>query len=192
MQAKAVRFACMKQGKRITWGLVLAVIGLLGPLAGASAVTIQSGNLVITSEGGVAPTELPREAPAPISFWIGASVRTNDGSPLPAMKTFVFDADRQGELHTAGLAICRPRQLQSTTTRQARHACGNALVGAGSTSAVLAFPESSPTLVTAPLLMFNGGTHGAKTTLLMQVYAPTPAPTTFVFKGVGTKTAGLY
>jgi len=184
----------MMQGKRIGWRVALAVatIGLVSLAASASAVTIQAGNLVISAEGGVTPTELPRDAPSPISFWIGASVRTDDGGPLPAMKTFVFDADRQGEFQTAGLPICRPRQLESTTTRQAKHACRDALVGSGSTSAVLAFPGSSPTLVRAPLLMFNGGTHGAKSILLMQVYAHTPVATTFVFPGVVRKTAGVY
>jgi hypothetical protein len=182
------------QGKRIRWslGLAMTAIGFAGLVAGASAVTIQAGNLVIRAEGGVTPTELPRDALSPITFRIDASVRTNDGGPLPAMKTFVFDADRQGEFYTAGLPICRPRQLQSTTTEQAKRACGDALVGTGSTSAVLAFPESSPTLVRAPLLMFNGGSQGAKSVLVMQVYASTPTPTTFVFEGVVTKTAGVY
>jgi hypothetical protein len=184
----------MTQGKVVGGALALAValIGVGGLAVVALAVTVQAGDLVVSSEGEVAPTTLPRDEPAPISFRIGARVRTADGAPLPAMKTFTFDADRQGQLFTEGLPTCSMKSLQSTTTEQARRICGDALVGTGSTSAVLTFPESNPTLVRAPLLMFNGGSRGARSILVIQVYARTPVATTFVLPGVVTRTSGLY
>jgi hypothetical protein len=178
-------------GPLLAVGLASGLIALFGA-GGASAVTLRAGELVIDADGAVWPERLPGDAPAPISFRVGASISTVDQSPLPALQTFAFDADRQGEFFTAGLPKCAPAKLQSTTTAQAMRACGDSLVGTGTTSALLAFPERSPYLVSAPLLMFNGGSKGGKTLLVMQVYARKPIPTTFVVLGKVTPGKGAY
>lgn len=176
------------------WGLAIAAAAVaLGVIAaGASAVILRAGDLIVNVEGAVTPTKLSPTAPSPISFKVSAGLQTAGGGPLPALQTFSFDADRQGSFFTGGLPTCAPSRLRSADPAEAMKLCGNALVGTGTTSALLSFPEQTPYVVSAPLLMFNGGSSGRGSLLVMLVYAQTPVPTTFVVLGVVTKTAGVY
>src|SRR5262249_10502177 len=86
-----------------------------------------------------------------------------------------------------GLAVCKPGELEARTTAQAKAACGDALIGQGSATAQVEFPEQAPFNATGPLLVFNGGTQGGKTLILVHVYANVPAPTAFITKVFVTK-----
>jgi hypothetical protein len=169
---------------------VLALGAIL--IAAAGAETVRVGNLAITIEGGFSPTKLPKKTPAPISLTVKGSLKTEDGSHPPALKTLDLLFDRNGHLNTKGLATCTPAKLQSTLTAQAKKACGPALVGSGRVSAEIALPEQAPFTASGPLLIFNGAPKGGKQVLIFHVYAHVPAPTTFVTTATISKHGGKY
>jgi hypothetical protein len=168
----------------------LLAIALLS--TAASGEVVKAGNLIVEVEGAVSPTKLPKKTPAPITLTVSGSIKTADGTHVPALKTLALEFDRHGQIYTKGLATCNPAKLQSTLTAQAKKACGAALVGTGSVSAQIAFPEQAPFNASGPLLIFNGAPKGGKPTLIFHVHADVPAPTTFVTSGVISKAQGKY
>ncbi len=178
--------------KRIAIALLALVALGAAVIANASADTVRVGNLVITIEGGFTPTKLPKKTPAPISLNVKGSLKTEDGTHPPALKTLDLLFDRNGHLNTKGLATCTPAKLQSTLTEQAKKACPAALVGSGKVSAEIALPEQAPFTASGPLLIFNGAPKGNKQVLIFHVYAHVPAPTTFVTTALISKHSGKY
>jgi len=180
--------------KRRRAALAILAVAVLGAalIASASAETVRVGNLAITIEGGFSPTKLPKKTPAPITLSVKGSLKTEDGSHPPALKTLDLLFDKNGHLNTKGLATCTTAKLQSTLTAQAKKACGPALVGTGKVSAEIALPEQAPFSASGPLLIFNGAPKGGKQVLIFHVYAHVPAPTTFVTTATISKHSGRY
>ena len=174
--------------------LSLAALALLavGLVSAASGAVVRAGNLIVEIEGQISPTKLSKKTPTPITLTVSGSIKSADGSHVPALKTLSLQFDRHGQIYTKGLATCNPAKLESTLTAQAKAACGPALVGTGSVSAQIAFPEQAPFPASGPLLIFNGAPKGGKPTLIFHVHADVPAPTTFVTEGVISKASGKY
>jgi hypothetical protein len=171
----------------------LALLGSLGLLAAlAPAEVVRVGNLIVSIEGGIAPSKLPKAKPAPISLKVSGSVATADGSHPPALKTLALQFDRHGHIDTQGLPTCTTGKLQSTLTAQAKKVCGKALIGSGRAGAEIAFPEQAPFNASGPLLIFNGVPKGGNPVLIFHVHANVPAPTTFVTSGEISKAHGKY
>ena len=174
---------------------VLALMLLVAAAAVASVAsgdTVTAGNLTIEIEGGVSPQKLPKSTPAPITLTVSGSVKTNDGTHPPALKTVALEFDKNGGIYTKGLPTCNPAALTATLTAQAKKICGPALVGTGTVSAQILFPEQAPFNASGPLLIFNGKPKGGKPVLVFHVHANVPAPTTFVTEGVISKASGKY
>jgi hypothetical protein len=94
----------------------------------------------------------------------------------------VVDFDRNASLFTKGVPTCNASNLQSTSTEDAKRACGRAVIGRGSGSALIpvgakTLPE--PTVVTA----FNGVPQGGKPVVLLHAYGTSPVQTTLVLIG---------
>jgi hypothetical protein len=145
-----------------------AVIGTVLALAvGGSALAkpevVQVGNLVLSHDGGISPTKLPKHEQAPIDAFISASVATLDGSHLPAAREALIELDKNIQVNAEGLPVCEGGQLSSRNTSAARRACGGAIVGTGSACVEIAFPEQTPIMASSPLTMFNGGVRGRTT-----------------------------
>ena len=184
------RLAALGGGLIAALGVVALSVSLL--VAGAMGETVRAGNLIISIEGGITPTKLPKGTPAPITLKASGSIKTVDGAHVPALKTLSLEFDRHGSIYTKGLATCSVGRLQSTLTAQAKRACGPALVGTGRVSAEIAFPEQLPFNASGPLLIFNGAPKGGRPVLIFHVHANVPAPTTFVTSGTISKGHGKY
>jgi hypothetical protein len=159
-------------------GVVLALIAAGGALAKPEAV--QVGNLVLTHDGAVSPTKLPRHAQAPIDAWISTAIATRDGSHIPAVREAVIDVDDDIRVDAKGLPVCKKNQLQSRDARDARRVCGKAIVGKGSARAEIEFPEQNPIIASSPLTIFNGGVKGGTTTLFVHAFITVPVPAAVV------------
>lgn len=159
-------------------GVALALIVAGG--AFAKPETVRVGNLVLTHDGGISPTALPKHGQAPIDAFISASIATLDGSHMPAAREAALDLDRSVHVNAKGLPACRRAQLDSRATDAARKVCGGAVVGSGSARVEIAFPEQAPVLATSPLTMFNGGVRGGKTTIFIHAYLTVPVPAAVV------------
>ncbi len=164
-----------------------AVTAALAFTTGASGTTVHAGNLILNFDGSVSPKALPKSTKAPITLKVDGTIATTDGSQPPASKEIIVDTDKSGEVNAVGLPVCKAGQLQATNTQAAEKACKSAIVGKGTTEVRVAFPESTPFTAKGPLVLFNGGTKGGKTLLLIQAYVAVPTPTALVTSVTITK-----
>jgi hypothetical protein len=159
--------------------LALTVVGI-ATAANNKPVTVRSGNLELTVNGGFTPTALPKNKLAPISFFASGKIKTLDGSHPPALKEFLVEADKNSGIQTKGFPTCTSGKLQSQDTAHAEAICKDAIIGKGTTSIEIAFPESKVVPVNSKLLVFNGGTAGGTTTFFIHAYITVPVPSAVV------------
>lgn len=160
--------------------LVLAAALLAAAPALAKPLVVRVGNLILIDNGGISPRKLPRHEQAPISAIINGTIKTADGSHPPALNLVKVNIDRTIEIDGSGLPSCRRGQVEARTTAQAKKACGGAIVGTGEGVVEVAFEESEPFSAKGPIVLFNGGTRGGRTLLLIHAYVSVPLPTAVV------------
>jgi hypothetical protein len=168
----------------------LLLVALVGP--SAFAQTVRDGKLVVTVEGGFTPHRLPRKTPAAITLSARSTIQTADGSHLPALRELSLEFDKHTGVNTEGLPTCTIRKIENTTTKAAKKACADALIGTGQAGAEIEFREQPPFFAKAPMLIFNGPPRGERPVFIFHVYAHVPAPTTFVTTAEIGKATGLY
>jgi hypothetical protein len=173
--------------RQLCWavGIGIAVTAIAGGLAIAAKpkeepVVVRAGNLVLTLNGGVTPTALPKRERVPMGFHASGKFAMVDGSHPPALEEAVFDSDRDVVVDVEGLPACRFNQLVARDTEAAEAACGDAIIGKGSVTVEVAFPEQAPFDATGPLILFNGGERGGAIDLFAYTYVNVPAPTAVV------------
>jgi hypothetical protein len=192
----------MKRARRRLVGIsaVLAVIAAaILAAAGASAVTVLAGNLLIKINGSTSPSVLPKNKLAPIGFHGSASVSTRDGTHIPPALSTQLLVDKHIKLDTTGLPTCTLAKLTASSPAQAMKACGDALLGKGTSTAQVQFPEQPPFEAKGPLLAFNGPSSGGGgyggggyNEQLYYVYADVPVPTALIAVGKVSKDTGKY
>ncbi len=160
--------------------LALVALGCLALAAGAFALKLRAGDIIIFADGGFTPTKLPRHEDAPITIHGGVKIKTVSGELPPILETIEVEFDRHGSVETEGLPVCRPGQLEATTVDQARRACSGAIVGKGSGSAIVKFPEQAPIPASSPITIFNGPKKHGNPTVLAHAYLDHPIVTTFI------------
>jgi len=159
--------------------VVAAMLVALG--AGtAMALRLQIGHIVVTTDGGVTPTTLPKKGFAPIKLHGYGKISTDDGTLPPILETITLWFDKNGEVETRGLPICTPGKLKATTTATARKLCPGAIVGTGFGKAVVNFPDQPPIPASSPITIFNGAPKNGNPTVLAHAHLTRPAPSTFV------------
>ena len=157
---------------------------------------VEAGSMVLEINGDLTPRVLPRHRPAPMGFWGSGRLSTKDGSHPPALESASFDADKDVFVGVKGLPACRVGKLEARSTRAAEAACGAAIIGHGSATVEVAFPEQPPFESTGPLVLFNGGERNGVVTVLAHAYVNVPAPTAVVatarFSRVNKGSLGLH
>ena len=146
-----------------------------------------AGVLCVGDNGGISPSKLPRRGKAPITARILGEISTRDGSHPPALQTVDAEIDRTIGIDAVGLPICREAQIKASSSAAAKRACGDAIVGSGTAEVEVAFPEQKPFSATGPLVLFNGGTQGRTTLVLLHAYVNVPAPTAVVVRAKVTR-----
>jgi hypothetical protein len=157
-----------------------ALMAVMAIAASAEAIKLRAGNIIIVADGGFTPTKLPRKENAPITIYGGGKISTVNGELPPILETIDIEFDRHGAVDTTGLPVCKPGQLEATTVEQARDKCGGAIVGKGSGSAIVKFPEQAPIPATSPITIFNAPKKHGNPTVLAHAYLKEPVVTTFV------------
>ena len=162
----------------------LAVAAALGLVFAASSLgkpeVVRVGNLFLRDNGGISPTKLPRRGRAPIAASLNGRIGTTDGSHPPALSAVIADFDKTIQLDARGLPVCKRGRLEARSTVEAKSACRSAIVGSGEGEVEVAFPEQAPFSAKGPIVLFNGGVHGGRTTLFIHTYVAVPAPTAVV------------
>jgi hypothetical protein len=171
-----------RRGGRVA--AVMAVVALAGlTIVGsvfAKPEKVIVGDLEVEYDGGFSPKALPKTKLTPITFFLWSKIRKVDGSHPPAIREFKLEGDKNVEVNVKGVPTCKSSQLQSTTTANAKKACGPALVGSGTTEVEVEFPEQPPIDVKSELLAFNGGLKGGVTTLYIHAYLTAPVTAAIV------------
>ncbi|HET8955020.1 MAG TPA: hypothetical protein VFN18_05115 [Solirubrobacterales bacterium] len=158
----------------------VALVGLAGATGGPKPVFVRAGNMVLEINGDISPKTLPRRGLAPMGIWGSGKLATVDGSHPPALQSAVFDADKDVYVSVRGLPACRIAQLEARETKTAEAVCGGAILGRGTATVEVAFPEQKPIVSTGPLVLFNGGERNGVVTVLAHAYVNVPAPTAVV------------
>jgi hypothetical protein len=141
---------------------------------------IRAGNLVLTFNGGISPTRLPKREMAPVSLNVSGKIASSDGTHVPALKEFVLETDRNGGINAKGIPTCTANKLEARTTKDAERVCPDAIVGEGTTNVEVAFAEQKPIPISSKLLLFNGGVSGGVTTLYVHAFLTNPVSAAIV------------
>lgn len=158
-------------------GIILAT-ALLGATI-ARAEIFGGDGLFIKFGGGFAPRSLPRDHSVPVTVRLNTSIKTADGSRPPLLRQISFGVNRYGTITTKGLPVCRPSLLESTDSPVAMDRCGGALVGHGTFTANVEFPNRAPFPVHGRMLAFNGKA-GGEPAILLHINGSRPADVTVV------------
>jgi hypothetical protein len=161
-------------------GAVIALT-VAGVAMAAKDTVVRAGNLVVTIDGssGLSPKALSKSKYTPVAFTAAGNVRSTDGTQVPPVKEVLIDA-KNVAVETKGYPTCTSGQLQARDTKAVEAACKSAIIGKGSTTVSVAFPEQQPIPAKSPLLVFNGGTAGGTTTLYIHAYLTQPITTAIV------------
>ena len=172
--------------------VTLAILGAFALHAGiAGAERAQTGNLIVSLNGGIFPITLPRDRAIPVAVSLEGGVQTSDHSPLPRVNRLKLELAWRGDLKTTGLPVCPQVGLKSTETAQALARCGGALVGRGKLKARIFVPGQEPFGVHASLLAFNGRTKTGRRAVLVHAYTDDP-PISFVIPFVVHRGTGEF
>jgi hypothetical protein len=154
--------------------LAVAAVGIATAAGGETPVTVKVGNLEVTANGGFSPTTISKTKQTPIELKASGEVKEADNSHPPAVRELLIEGDKNAEIHVKGIPTCTAGKLQATDDAAAEKACKSAIIGEGTTTAQVAFPEQKPINVTAKLLLFNGGEKGGKITWFAHAYFAQP------------------
>jgi hypothetical protein len=169
----------MHEVTRRSWVLLLAITFAIAVASVAAANGLELWPPVrwtFSADGGFLPKALPREEPAPISFFLSGRIESQDGSIPPRLETFEVEGDKHVAIDVKGLPVCAWKDLRSADTAQVRRACGGALVGSGMVKLGIRLSERVIP-VKSELLVINGGFKGGVTTLFLHAYNSIPTPT---------------
>jgi hypothetical protein len=155
--------------------IAVAVFALAASLAHAELTA--RGDLFVKFSGAIAPDVLPRQARAPIAVSVAGTVKTLSAQRPPALRKIAIAINRGGRLYAQGLPVCRRSQIEPSSTAEAMAACGPALVGDGSFTAHVAFPEQAAFPSSGRILAFNA-VIGGRRAILAHVYGTDPVPIT--------------
>jgi hypothetical protein len=173
--------------RRLAIPTTIVLVALLGA-AIAGAELSQKGNLRLAFGGRIAPKKLPRTNVAPVTVRLSGAIGTADGGRPPELRKIAIAFNRNGRVSTAGLPVCRPGQLEQTTSTTARRLCRGALVGHGRFRANVELNGREPFPVNGEMLAFNSKKNG-RPALLLHIYGSEPVQLAFVltFKIVKVK-----
>lgn len=166
--------------RRLRIGLLGAAVAALVVCASAYAIRAEIGKTMVSATAEMQPRELPAKGGAPVTLSTTTRINTKDGSLPPALKTLVFEVDKNGFIETKGLATCSLAKLEGTTPQQARSRCAKALVGKGTGTARVQLPGAPMVKMTSPLSFFNAPPTGGKPTIIAHAYETLPKPKTLL------------
>lgn len=156
--------------------LIAAAALLLCASIPASAELSKEGDLVVSFDGGLSPTRLPRKTVVPVAVRVAGNVKSASGNAaqLPQLRTISVAINRQGHLFDRGLPTCQVKTIQPATEVAARAICAGALVGSGHVTVRVHIPSQPHFTIRAKLLAFNGPRKNGHKLILAQAYARNP------------------
>lgn len=170
-------------------GLTAALLLCLGLTARAELN--RKGDLIVSFQGEIAPSELPRTKPVPVSVRVAGNVKTSNGLRLPQLRRIAVAINRSGQLFDKGLPVCKVARIQPATEAVARKRCADSIVGSGHVTLVVRLPSQPDHISRNSMLAFNGPREGGKKLILAQVYSKNP-PGAIILTFTVKRGAGVY
>jgi len=115
---------------------------------------------------------------------------SGSGAIKPVTKAQIF-YDKNIKFDSKGIPTCNSSQLQSTTTAQAKAACGSAQVGSGQAKVQVGGDPNPANTVPAVITAFNGKPNGAKPVILLHTRVDALGSTQ-VLVGTVNRVSGRY
>lgn len=170
---------------------LLTALALTGLGGLAQAEQDQSGNLIASFHGGIAPVKLPRSEVVPVSVQMGGKIKTTDRSTPPKLEQIILQINSNGKIQTKGLATCSLGKLESVSGATAKSSCAKALIGHGNVTSRVSLPGQGAFASNGALLAFNGIYKG-RPAVLSQVESGPPLPLTYVIVFEVKKKGGTF
>lgn len=174
---------------------LFAAVTVLTLCVGLSAHAEQNGDgdLIVSFNGDMHPTLLPRAARVPVAVRVAGDVvsASGDSDQLPQLRTIKVAINRQGRLFDRGLPTCDLASIQPAREGSARAICGGAIVGSGHVRLLAHLPTQQQFEVRAKLLAFNGPRRNGHKLILAQAYSRNP-PAAFVLVFRVSRNRGLF
>lgn len=179
------------RGTRRCLPALAGALVLLAAAPPAPAEVVQEGGVRISYDAALRPKTLPDHGTAPATVTFGAHLVPLRGEDLPQLREVTVGISRHGFLDTAGLPVCRYRQLRATTTAAALRACGRSLVGEGRFRARVLIPDQAPFPSRGRLLAYYGSYRG-RPAILGHVFGTDPAPTSYTIPFLLRRSRGTF
>jgi hypothetical protein len=171
-----LRFAGISVGVAVLLAAVVATSSASTPW-NARPVHVAQGNVEAFFNGGAHLEAPSKTRPTRASVVLSAKFMTRDGGHPPALRRFLLLVDKNADLDVHGIPVCRRSEIEGRFSREAEEACGAALVGSGTLSTEVRFPERRMAPIVGPrLLVFNGGVRRGVTTFFIHTYLEGPLP----------------
>lgn len=164
-------------------GLVAALAPAIGTAAGGEAPTVVKVGIEGPAEFdfGISPMPLPGRDPGATELQLAVeeSPHISDGIP-PGIEETRFGLDRSIHLEPHGPPVCRWPTVEGGIQIDAAGAseCPRAIVGRAEATLEFAFDETNPFKVPSKGKVYNGGTRGGATDLLIELPVSEPFEST--------------
>ena len=140
----------------------------------------ERGSHLFSLDLGTTPAGLPEEVRVPIALELLGAIQRLDGGHPAALREVTIDLDKDVTIEIEGLPTCAFSQIARQSAGTARHRCRSAIVGQGVAQIGVGLPEARPTVTETTLTLFNGGTRGEVTKLLIHSSDPRLEPVPLV------------
>jgi hypothetical protein len=176
----------MRKGLISVLLLIAASLGVANASGGVGIClhmsTYCEGRLIPTLAARVSPRKLPANEYVPATWTIFGKFRTSGGGHPSALRQVDLDVDKDVRINSRHYPICDGggRAIREGNPDALERDCARALIGRGKATIDLASPGTAPILLPSKLLVFNGGSRGGVTRLLIHAFIYIPAPTAIV------------
>jgi hypothetical protein len=168
---------------------LLALAALLVPLAFAEVS--QKQGVRVSVNGSIKPSKLPRAGAAPVAVSFSGKIGAAESGNPPQLTKLSIAINRSGHLDTRGLPLCRMNEIDPSTSEDAIAVCRSSLIGEGSFSANVKFPQQSPFPSQGKVLAFNGRLRG-RPAVFAHIFGTRPVPTSIVLPFLIEETGGTF
>ncbi|HEX5376419.1 MAG TPA: hypothetical protein VFW48_09715 [Solirubrobacterales bacterium] len=166
-------------GRRLPLRTGALAVATMACAAVATAATVQSGGLRITTLAQIKPYKLPRDKPAPIAVFVAGHLRASNGGIPPQLQRLKIQVNKHGLLQSKGLPVCQVPEVQPASSERALQNCQDALIGSGRFWANIVLPEQGAYPTQGRLLIFNGRERG-RPVILAHIFTNHPFNSSFV------------
>jgi hypothetical protein len=168
-----------RTARTLSAGSLLSVLALALLIVGrADGERTGKDGVIVSLDGSISPSRLPRDRPVPISVSLSGSVHGSEGGSPPRLARIDVAFGAHGGLETGGLPSCPRARLRNATLSEALARCRGALVGRGTIAAEVPLNPTEPLLASAAALAFNGRSAGRPAVWLL-AYSTSP-PVSFL------------